>query len=37
MALSRDSCGVFQDLFDAPPDYHTPLGYLKSRSMVFAS
>src|SRR5215204_7393038 len=32
MALNRNSCGVFQDLFGAPPDYHTPLGYLKSRA-----
>jgi hypothetical protein len=23
---------VFQDLFNAPPDYHTLLGYLKSRA-----
>ena len=34
MALNRNSCGVFQDLFGAPPDYHTLLGYLKSRAMV---
>ena len=35
MALNRDSCGAFQDLFGVPPDYHTPLGHLKSRAMVF--
>lgn len=34
MALNRDDCYAFQDLLGAPPDYHTPLGYLKSRATL---
>jgi hypothetical protein len=34
MALNRDSWGVFQDLLGVPPDYHTPLGHLKSHAAV---